>query len=786
MAFVTFRNGYNVRERRHRHRMEIIDRIIRSAKRRDRRERAVSRISTGFWGLIDCRGCDLAIVGDRRAVRNLLRFADKAHRSQISCIIPPRQIEKLVPELNPKNNSEANGVDLIVIPHQGRKKSVSDTVRKHLRHDIPIFILYEDQLISYRKPGQNPTFDLNEDRTLPEKTYIVASSGRTGSTMLCELLQRTGVLGYPNEYIGGDLSVLAEERLIDPGYVLTEIVKEHQTPNGVFGIKVHWSSLRKFNRTVFPILGKKEQKIFENLLNNSGYIFLSRRNKIMQAISDWRAMGTGVFHSCKNSNNGSREQYGKRLQYDHPRLKQHLVSFVHDDQGWRDYFKTNNIDPIEIAYEEMVKKPEEAVDRILSFLSEDYTNPDITPNTNRMADEYTEEIYERFVQDLEREYGKDMVKRLEGVEPVSDRDLKRGQRKNHVLVTLATRDYIDKAKQVFSSAYFNGGWDGDYLLLAHDIPEEELSWFRERDIIIKHATPLYEGRPGGMHPCIADKFYMFTPDFKKWRTVIYSDLDVIVKESLDELKEVKGFWAVEDWVPALPDQIVDDQDIDMRGLDREECGEVIQEVEQRYEMSRRPFCAGFFAFSTDIITDSMFGELKKTMDRYHMISKYGDQLSFNLFLYDQWKKLSPTFNVLVTQETSDDSTGHGFEAHTRWGVAEDVNAYLFHIFNPKPWNENSSFYWEWLMNLKRADQIGLCKVDKDFERGIENIKRTEKSIRLREKTYRAIERSGPFKGTAINILNFVYWRYITLRKVAYFIASRTESLFIKKILGKGG
>jgi len=46
--------------------------------------------------------------------------------------------------------------------------------------------------------------------------------------------------------------------------------------------------------------------------------------------------------------------------------------------------------------------------------------------------------------------------------------------KKHLLVTLANENYINQAKQLFSSAYFNGGWDGDYLLLAHEIPENKL------------------------------------------------------------------------------------------------------------------------------------------------------------------------------------------------------------------------------------------------------------------------------------------------------------------------
>lgn len=50
--------------------------------------------------------------------------------------------------------------------------------------------------------------------------------------------------------------------------------------------------------------------------------------------------------------------------------------------------------------------------------------------------------------------------------------------KKNLIVTLADKNYIDQAKQLFSSVYFNAGWNGDYMLLAHEISESELRWFK--------------------------------------------------------------------------------------------------------------------------------------------------------------------------------------------------------------------------------------------------------------------------------------------------------------------
>jgi len=54
--------------------------------------------------------------------------------------------------------------------------------------------------------------------------------------------------------------------------------------------------------------------------------------------------------------------------------------------------------------------------------------------------------------------------------------------KKSVLVSLVANNYIDKAKQLFSCAYWNAGWKGDYLLLAYEVQQENLEWFKEKVI----------------------------------------------------------------------------------------------------------------------------------------------------------------------------------------------------------------------------------------------------------------------------------------------------------------
>ena len=117
----------------------------------------------------------------------------------------------------------------------------------------------------------------------------------------------------------------------------------------------------------------------------------------------------------------------------------------------------------------------------------------------------------------------------------------------NLLVTLADKNYILQAKQLFSSVYHNAGWKGDYMLLACEIPEDELTWFKEKGILIKYCKPLLDDtRSIG-----SAKFYLFTKEFKEWDKIIYLDSDIIVRASLDELTWLEKSSPIPIWPPVL-------------------------------------------------------------------------------------------------------------------------------------------------------------------------------------------------------------------------------------------
>ncbi len=260
--------------------------------------------------------------------------------------------------------------------------------------------------------------------------------------------------------------------------------------------------------------------------------------------------------------------------------------------------------------------------------------------------------------------------------------------KKALLVTLSDKNYVEQAKQLFSGVYWNSGWKGDYMLLAHNIPEKELKWFRKKGILIRKCKPLKKHRLSVR----LDKFYLFTPEFKKWDNIVFLDADIIVRDSLDKLAEVRGFCAVPDaWDNQISDQAIKPID----------------------GYNGTAFNSGVMAFSTDIIKRDTFSKLNSLLKEYGKISRGVDQLTFNLMFYKKWKKLPKIYN------------SYAEELINRYHIKPEKNKSTIIHFNESGNCMRKSR--EWIMNLKKAEMMDLK--NKPASRKIF----TEKEIRNHER-----------------------------------------------------
>ncbi|MBW3021057.1 hypothetical protein KY334_07210 [Candidatus Woesearchaeota archaeon] len=250
----------------------------------------------------------------------------------------------------------------------------------------------------------------------------------------------------------------------------------------------------------------------------------------------------------------------------------------------------------------------------------------------------------------------------------------------NLLVTLADEKFIKQAKQLFSSAYFNGGWDGDYMLLSHEIPEIKLKWFRDKGILIKKCKPLIKGKFGFMSGVVSNKFYLFNEEFKKWKNIVFLDADIIVKMPLSNLKKIKGFGAAIDSPSKLDSQFA-------------KKGSKIRD----YNLNTTSFNSGVFSFNTEIIKKDTFEKIIRLFEKYKNISKVGEQGILNLFFYKKWTSLPTMYNLYV------------YKATGCFLFNNKVKGILHFIGERKPWNKNNPYYREWKSNLRKAELIDIKK-----------------------------------------------------------------------------
>ncbi|MGA2666615.1 MAG: glycosyltransferase [Patescibacteria group bacterium] len=273
--------------------------------------------------------------------------------------------------------------------------------------------------------------------------------------------------------------------------------------------------------------------------------------------------------------------------------------------------------------------------------------------------------------------------------------------KRNVLVTLANKKYLKYAKQFFAGAYFNAGWHGDYLLLAHECNEKDTEWFKKKGIIVKDCKTIFNHKMAFTNHSIISKFYLFTDYFKKWDKVIYYDADVIIRSSLDKLIKVKGLGALNNcFNEKILDELISKEQAKKHGVDNVEYNNLFNSLKSNFDFKKNSFGAGMLAFNTGIIEKTTFSKLTQLVRKYSRIGRNADQLALNLYFYKRWQKLSSVYDIYI------------YNNQSQWRItAAKTRGIVLHFPGTiKPWSNISVFNKEWLKNTEKVENIDLNNI----------------------------------------------------------------------------
>jgi trehalose 2-sulfotransferase len=233
--------------------------------------------------------------------------------------------------------------------------------------------------------------------------YLICATPRTGSTLLCGLLESTGVAGHPESYFNRkSLTSYArqwnlprsEQGLIDGAFVRAAVAAG-STPNGVFGARIMGETLPELLAALQALStapARSDLDLVTDAFGRTRFIHLRRWDVVAQAVSWARAEQTHFWHPGEEVLPGAQSPHYNRD------LLERLAARVRAlEEAWSNWFAGLGLVPHEIEYDDLARDPIGAARAALDFLGLDLP-PDrsIEVRHHRQADDLNADWIARF------------------------------------------------------------------------------------------------------------------------------------------------------------------------------------------------------------------------------------------------------------------------------------------------------------------------------------------------------------------------------------------------------
>lgn len=246
---------------------------------------------------------------------------------------------------------------------------------------------------------------------LPFDSYIICTSPRSGSTLLCGLLEATGKAGLPDSHFhvpsidrwlktyGLNKGDYASER--DAVQAVFDAARQAGTGDtGLFGLRLQQHSFDYFMRqagVLFPECRSDRERI-EAAFGRTLYIHLTRPNKLDQAISRVKAGQSGLWHRAADGSELERLSPHRDPFYDAEEIERHLNDLTEMDAAWARWFKKQTLNPLRITYESLSANPAGVLAKVLGALGLDPKRAEgIEPPVAKLADSTSRKWADRYI-----------------------------------------------------------------------------------------------------------------------------------------------------------------------------------------------------------------------------------------------------------------------------------------------------------------------------------------------------------------------------------------------------
>jgi LPS sulfotransferase NodH len=229
-----------------------------------------------------------------------------------------------------------------------------------------------------------PLYDFPKPGVRPQ-TYLIASTGRSGSHYLGHLLFATQSLGAPLEYLHSGhyekwRTLSGKTEFPD---VLNYIYDRRTSPTHWFGMKAHWPQ--------FAHIADDAEAL--NYLNFAKYLRIVRKDTIAQAVSLVIAGQSKSWISFQPTQSD--------VHYKYEAIRRSLNKIEEQNRSWDNFFNTHGIVPRTVFYESLVENPSAEIKEIADDfgVSPTATMDTSAPQPSRQSTDLNRRWIERFKND---------------------------------------------------------------------------------------------------------------------------------------------------------------------------------------------------------------------------------------------------------------------------------------------------------------------------------------------------------------------------------------------------
>jgi LPS sulfotransferase NodH len=206
-----------------------------------------------------------------------------------------------------------------------------------------------------RARADNPFFQEVAGRP-PARRYLIATTARTGSTLLCSRIAEYGDLGFPNEFLNESYITEFDRLFPNPSLQDFERYVSHAftSKTGLFGLKTDW----------WRFWIAQESQLLRSFYEPLDLVvWLKREDFVAQAISLALAQATHVWH-VRDDGDGALQARHAEAAFDARAIIEQVRNIMNQEYYWRLYFERTDAPRVDLTYEGLARNADDGVQAI--------------------------------------------------------------------------------------------------------------------------------------------------------------------------------------------------------------------------------------------------------------------------------------------------------------------------------------------------------------------------------------------------------------------------------------